>query len=228
MNYFSFIALRNDTFLEPSKAQPHPFEYATDAKVGLFKYEILDVFHYPWPPKRERQLFDEMLVGELRRMQGTPGANGFPNLGFNGGYNSPGYNTTNAPTAAPGNALNNCTGAVVPGPGSVKCGVTASPTSAPSAAPTPVNINNIVAATTDIGVVKPYPGGMGMFDSSFTNAQRGAILGPVFAFLGTVFGLIELCFCTYKCSWLPTALFLYLAFMFQLLTMFLFLSVTWW
>lgn len=222
VKYFSFVSLRNDTFLDPEKTQPAPFEYATEANVGLFKYEILEVFIYPWPPEGERRLFDEMLLDELRRMQDN--ATDAPPDTLGGGALD--VNATDGSTAAP--TTKPCTEVVEPGPGSVKCGVTASPTTAPSFAPTPININDIIAETVDIGVVKPYPDGIGMFDSSFTNAQRGAIMGPVFAFLGVVFGMIELCCCTYKCSWLPTALFLYLAFMFQLFTMFLFLSEDWW
>lgn len=228
VNYFSFVALRNDTFYDPEKAQPAPFEYATEANVGLFKYEILEVFQYPWPPKGERELFDEMLMDELRRMQEDAGnetdTTGTEDSGL--GDNATDTGGTGAPTASPTRL--DCTGVVKPGPGSVACGISLSPTTAPSAAPTITNPNDIIADTVEIGVVKPYPDGIGMFDSSFTNAQRGAIMGPVFAGLGTVFGLIELCCCTYKCSWLPTALFLYLAFMFQLFTVFLFLSEDWW
>lgn len=237
VKYFSFVALRNDTFYDPEKAQPPPFEYATEANVGLFKYEILDVFVYPWPPERERALFDEMLLGELRRMQEDADAGNstdapVDDTGASLGDNAtetgaPTFSATESPTAAP-TLRPECNGVVVPGPGSVACGVSLSPTTQPSSAPTPINPNDIVEETVDIGVVKRYPDGIGMFDSTFTNAQRGAIMGPVFAFLGTVFGLIELCCCTYKCSWLPTALFLYLAFMFQLFTMFLFLSEDWW
>jgi hypothetical protein len=80
----------------------------------------------------------------------------------------------------------------------------------------------------EIGVVKPYPDGIGQFDQMFTNAQRGAMLAPIFATLGLFFSCIEFCCCTYKCSWLPTAIFLYGAFMFQLMTMFLFMSEDFW
>lgn len=232
--YFSFVALRNDTFYDPEKAQPEPFEYATEANVGLFKYEILEVFVYPWPPKRERELFDEMLLEELRRMQEDANVTAIEEdlLGGNATETplaGADVNSTAIPTSSPTTRAfhPNCTDIVKPGPGSVAC-VSASPTTSPSAAPTPTNPNDIVAETVDIGVVKPYPEGVGQFDSTFTNAQRGAILGPVFALISVIFSLVELCCCTYKCSWLPTALFMYLAFMFQLFTMFLFLSEDWW
>jgi hypothetical protein len=66
--YFSFVSLRNDTFTEKDMQQPHPFEYATEANVGLFRYEILEVYEYPWPPKNERELFDAMHERELKRL----------------------------------------------------------------------------------------------------------------------------------------------------------------
>ena len=251
VNYFSFVALRNDTFFDPAKAFPAPFEYATEADVGIFKYRITDVFEYPWPPKRERALADQMLLDELRRMQeatedptedriSTP-----PSMAPTGPTaeptkapvpptenpsSSPTAEPTKRPTATPTINLDDCEGvdSLEPGPGSVACGVTRSPTGTPSAVPTITNPNDIIAEQVQLGVVLPYEKGIGQFDSTFTNAQRGAILGPVFAFIGTIFSLIELCFCTYKCSWLPSAIFLYLAFMFQLFTLFLFLSEDWW
>jgi hypothetical protein len=229
VKYFSFVALRNDTFYDPAKAQPEPFEYATEANVGLFKYEILDVFVYPWPPERERALFDEMLLDELRRMQEDGAGDNETDTGDNldlGDNTTETVAETGSPTASPTKV--NCTGVVQPGPGSVACGVSLSPTTQPSSAPTPINPNIEVEESVDLNVVKPYPDGIGMFDSTFTMAQRGAIMGPVFAVLGTIFSMIELCCCTYKCSWLPPALFLYLAFMFQLFTIFLFLSEDWW
>lgn len=208
VKYFSFVQLRNDTFIDPAKAQPEPFEYATEGNVGLFKYQIMDVFVFPWPPdKQERALFDEMLLEELRRLQDATAA--------------PKANTT-GPTSSP----TYCVDPVDPGPGSVACG-SSSPTTSPTPSPTQRDPNELVAETVEIGVVKPYPEGNGL-DSTFSSAQRGAIMGPAFAVAGTAFGLVELCCCTYKCSWLPTAMFLYLAFMFQLFTMFLFLSEDWW
>lgn len=251
-NYFSFVQLRNDTFYDEAKFQPDPFRYATEAKVGLFKYEILDVYEYPWPPPRERALFDDMLKDELRRMQETQQAEPQENeedweerelQEFNftspapslsaAPSNSPAPTATAEPTGEPTPApvftvspTTNCSDVEIePGPGSVvDCDATREPTSTPSSFPTPINPNDIVAEEVDIGVVKKYKDGKSSFDSVFKNAQRGALMGPIFAGLGVVFGLIELCCCTYKCSWLPPALFLYLAFMFQLFTMFLFLS----
>jgi hypothetical protein len=253
-NYFSFVALRNDTFFDPEKAFPAPFEYATEADVGLFKYRIIDVFEYPWPPKRERALADRMLLDELRRMQ-EEGPTDDPTEDLTTTTNpstaptgptaapskapvpptekpstAPTAEPTKHPTAYPTINLDDCDGvdALEPGPGSVACGVSRSPTGTPSAVPTITNPNDIIKEQVKIGEVLPYEKGVGQFDSTFSNAQRGAILGPVFALIGTIFSLIELCFCTYKCSWLPSAIFLYLAFMFQLFTMFLFLSEDWW
>jgi len=71
--YFSFVSTRNDTFTDPDKLQPHPFEYATEANVGLFRYEILEVYEYPWPPKGERELFDAMHERELKRLDAVDG-----------------------------------------------------------------------------------------------------------------------------------------------------------
>mmetsp|Transcript_15521 Transcript_15521/g.43015 ORF Transcript_15521/g.43015 Transcript_15521/m.43015 type:complete len:509 (-) Transcript_15521:192-1718(-) len=67
-NYFTFVSLRNDTFYEEEKRQPKPFEYATEANVGLFRYQIMDVFEYPWPPQEQRELFDAMHNRELERL----------------------------------------------------------------------------------------------------------------------------------------------------------------
>lgn len=67
-NYFSFVSLRNDTFYDLEKSQPKPFEYATEANVGLFRYQINEVFEYPWPPTDQRELFDAMHDRELERL----------------------------------------------------------------------------------------------------------------------------------------------------------------
>jgi hypothetical protein len=273
-HYFSFISLRNDTFYDEDKYQPKPFEYATEANVGLFRYEILDVFEFPWPPKegRELRLFDDLLEDEVRRLQNATVGDGV-NATVDGNataanatdallggnetlvdanatdanatdvnatdVNATDTNTTdvnatdtnatatnatdaNATEAAGGN------GTVVPpvGPGSNT--IQPGPTDPPTMSPTATNPNDLVDASVDIGVVKPYPEGRDQFDSLFGNAQLGAMMAPIFAGIGTIFGLIELCCCTYKCSWLPTALFLYLAFMFQTFTLFLFLSEDFW
>jgi len=67
-HYFSFESLRNDTFYDDDKRQPMPFEYATEANVGIFRYQIMEVFEYPWPPLEQRQLFDAMHDRELERL----------------------------------------------------------------------------------------------------------------------------------------------------------------
>ena len=113
----------------------------------------------------------------------------------------------------------------IPLPG-VGAGLDGVPTVTPTAAPTMSDPNEKINVLTN--EVIPYPLGMDQFDSVFKNAQRGAVWAPVCAFIGILFGLIELCCCLYKCSWLPTALFLYVAFMLQTLTLFLFLSDDFW
>jgi len=244
--YFSFVALRNDTFYDPKKTFPSPFEYATEANVGLFKYQILDVFVYPWPPEKERELADQMLLDELQRMLqeeiGKEDAEPAEEVedaeaseeeedGEGPTTNSTGSESnvtiTTSPTSAPTLNKEECEESLEPGPGSVGC-VSKSPTTKPSASPTITDPNIIVAETVDIGAIRSYEKGIGQFDSTFSSGQRGAILGPVFAFISTIFSLIEVCFCTYRCSWLPAALFMYLAFMFQMFTLFLFLSEHWW
>jgi len=303
-NYFTFESLRNDTFYDPQKQQPSPFEYATVANVGMFRYEILEVFVYPWPPgsegfggggggggrrdnERERQLFDDLherevarlsstsangggggqkqkrnvmeteendqtwsVIDMIRRLQGTGdrfgGAGGGNDEGegetenvFGGGNATDaegGTGTTNVTLPDFGGNdtsafLGNGTGTSPPLdngdipnvlPGST--GGSSSPTAAPSASPTITNPNDIIAETVQIGVVLPYEEGIGQFDQTFTNGQRGAMLAPILAGIGIFFCLVELCCCTYKCSWLPTALFLYGAFMFQTMTIFLFMT----
>jgi hypothetical protein len=44
--FFTFEAFRNDTFFHSDKHQPDPFQYATQADVGLFSYRLLQVFEY--------------------------------------------------------------------------------------------------------------------------------------------------------------------------------------
>ena len=277
VDYFSFVSLRNDTFYDPAKQQPHPFEYATEANVGIFRYEILEVYEYPWPPKeQERELFDALHDRELQRLAATEEDNrswngmrmlqndtvdsvdlGDNSTSVNGtDVNATDVNTTDvnatdvdatdddvvidenqvdenftkppkvdltaAPTAAGGADED------VPDVGPGSTAGSAIPTAAPSAPPSMVNPNDVIADLVDIGVAKPYPDGIGQFDQMFTNAQRGAMLAPIFAFLGLIFSCIEFCCCVYKCSWLPTAIFLYAAFMFQLMTMFLFMSEDFW
>lgn len=239
--YFQFESLRNDTFVDPEKAQPKPFEYATKANVGIFRYQILEVYEYPWPPKQqERQLAEEMLLAEARRMaeaqrfmeddNSTLAPTNATSIG--GNSTAPlDTNATDAPTdelsatVAPTKAPTNATGWL--GTGSTEL-ESQPPTGPPTPAPTGTNPNDIVAETVQIGEVLKYPERMNQFDSIFRNGQLGAMVAPILASVGIVFGLIELCCCTYKCSWLPTAMLLYLAFMLQLMTLFLFLSEDFW
>jgi cytoskeletal protein RodZ len=254
--YFQFESVRNDTFFDEDKSQPEPFEYATKANVGIFRYEILEVYEYPWPPaKQERQLAEDMLLAEVQRLlQTSPPSTDLNATDLNAtaadlnataadlNATVADLNATQAPnstaptasplaneTSVPSNATNNGTDPFVPGvlPGSNEMG-SLSPTSTPTSSPTVTNPNDIVAESVDIGEVKKYPEGMDQFDSLFGNAQMGAMVAPILAGVGTIFGLVELCCCTYKCSWLPTALFIYLAFMLQMMTLFLFLSEDFW
>jgi hypothetical protein len=251
--------LRNDTFYDPAKQQPHPFEYATEVNVGLFRYEILEVYEYPWPPEEhERLLFDALHKRELERMATPEDINSWHHLrnlqngtidSVDTGGNSTSVNGTDVnatdfefnETQVDDNFTRpprvDLTPAPTPvrkpeedvpdvGPGSTPGDDI--PTAAPSVPPTMVNPNDLIAELVDIGVAKPYPDGIGQFDQMFTNAQRGAMLAPIFAFVGLIFSCIEFCCCVYKCSWLPTAIFLYAAFMFQLMTMFLFMSEDFW
>jgi hypothetical protein len=252
----------------------------------MFRYEILEVYEYPWPPERQRRLFDELhdreverlmtdasserrqeTVGQsyhnrqtttddrdslsvidfIRRLQtgdrfGGSGNDDVPQNTFGnattdgaaGGADvtnvtlpNMGGNETNflgdpSATAAPGQ--DGDIPDVLPGSAVRSDG----PTGAPSASPTITNPNDIIAETVRIGVVLPYEEGIGQFDQTFTKGQRGAMLAPILAAVGLFFSLIELCCCTYKCSWLPTALFLYGAFMFQTMTIFLFMTQDFW
>lgn len=286
-DYFKFTSIRNDTFYDEDKKQPEPFEYATVAKVGLFWYQIDEVFIYPWPPPRERMLFSDMLQDEVKRLQsnnnnegerelqltvtstsmqpsktpslapsmnpstptaslsptGVPSGSGMPTLSHEPSIipSASAFPTTSVapstssppsqlpsiePSGAPTvtSAPSKCAPPLEPGAG-IDCELESkSPTMNPTSAPTITNPNDIVAATTQLGERLKYPKGMDQFNSVFYNAQLGGILGPVFCGLAFITGLVEYCCCLFKCSWLPTAIFLYLAFMFQLFTIFLFLS----
>jgi len=266
-NYFSFVSLRNDTFYDEDKTQPVPYEYATEANVGLFRYQIMEVFEYPWPPSEQRELFDAMHNRELERLAELDNLkdeqdststdststfwssdstleklrrlqNKFPDEFYDDDTIFPkdgdddsllqnetmyqndtvGIILTLSPTDTP-SADRPVT--VVPKvlPGSNV--VSRLPTTTPTSSPTISDPNLLIDV--DIGVVKPYPPGV-EFDSYFKNGQKGAMWAPILATLGLFFGMIEFCFCIYKCSWLPTALFLYGAFMFQMMTLFLFMS----
>jgi hypothetical protein len=267
--YFHFEALRNDTFYDEDKKQPAPFEYATEANVGIFRYEILEIFEYPWPPVKEdnetfsgfrslrtlgksnkkeegkslehmeeRWLQDnatttanvtfgatnETLVNATANATENPvtgNATGTPVTG-----NSTAAPVTGNSTAAP--AANTSTLAPIPplGAGGMVDTSTESPTTAPTPSPTISNPNDDIDVR--LNTVLKYSDGEDTLDAVFKNAQRGAKIAPIMAVIGVCFGLIELCCCVYKCSWLPTALFLYIAFMFQSFTLFLFLSDDWW
>ena len=148
--YFSFTSLRNDTFYDLDKKQPEPFQFATEADVGMFKYRINAVFVYPE--------LDELNEGSE------------------------------------------------------------------------VDINQDIQEGSNIGQVQSYELGADQFDSdrAFSTAQKGAFIGPIMAGVSLFFCLIEVCFVQYPCSWLPTAFFMFMAFTFQLFTVFLFLSEDFW
>ena len=107
-------------------------------------------------------------------------------------------------------------------PGSIE--ISWHPSTTPTMWPTRSNPNDLIDV--EIGVVKPYPAGV-EFDSLFSNRQ-GAMWAPILATIGLFFSLIEFCCCTYKCSWVPTALFLNVACMFQLMTLFVPMSEDFW
>jgi hypothetical protein len=268
-DYFSFVSLRNDTFFDEDKTQPEPFQYATEARVGLYKYEITDVYVYPWPPKQEfpgsrsrRWLQDEVVVGNndtdtptdgtevtevpvvLATEAPTQAASDAPTQVASDAPTSvpsagPTVVASDAPTSVPSNgptavasdiptALASDGPTLTPTEPGATPSPSASPTDRPTQAPTITNPNDIVYRTTTLNTIIKYENGRDQFDSGFSKAQLGALLAPIFAGVSVVFGLMELCCCTYKCSWLPTALFLYLAFMFQGFTLFLFLSEDFW
>mmetsp|Transcript_19116 Transcript_19116/g.20582 ORF Transcript_19116/g.20582 Transcript_19116/m.20582 type:complete len:508 (+) Transcript_19116:178-1701(+) len=279
-NYFSFVSLRNDTFYDKDKQQPKPFEYATEANVGLFRYEILGLYEYPWPPKEQRDLFDAIHERELERLDrinadgikeqdGVDSTttssiaaagffnrllyNKFPDDFYDDDFSNDDYNDndndndndsdnvsnpsqnnitqhqndttsiilTKAPSDTPprsnGDILVSDIPDVLPGSNAI----VRLPTTSPTPSPTRTNPNDLIDV--EIGVVKSYPVGVD-FDSLFTNGQKGAMWAPILATIGLIFSLVEFCCCKYKCSWLPTALCLYGAFMLQLMTMFLFMS----
>jgi len=265
-HYFHFVSLRNDTFYEEEKFQPEPFKYAVEANVGLFRYEILEVFEYPWPPVEQRELFDAMHDRELQRLaimessdQQHPRTDSssfsifdrllqkkFPD-GFydddddvedavgieeDDGFPQGSENVTSHQsdtvdivlTRAPANSPVDIADIPINKVPDVLPGTHADehlPTSTPSSAPTNGNPNDDIDV--EIGVVQPYPPGS-EFDKPFKNGRGGAMWAPILAAIGLIFATIEFCCCIYKCSWLPTAIFLYAAFMLQLMTMFLFMS----
>lgn len=266
-HYFSFVSLRNDTFYDPEKFQPQPFKYAVQANVGLFRYEILEVFDYPWPPLEENKIFDAMHNRELERLARLDADNQQTSLGgglnFNffdrflqekfpaGFYDDddgiddntagvgkdvifppPSDNATTYQndtmdtvlTRAPGDIPIDIADIPIDEVPDVVPGSNADerlPTSTPTFAPTNGNPNDDIDV--EVGVVQRYPPGS-EFDKLFENGRSGAMWAPILASIGLVFATMEFCCCIYKCSWLPTAIFLYIAFMLQLMTMFLFMS----
>lgn len=243
-NYFSYVSLRNDTFCEIDKRQPKPFEFATQANVGLFRYEILEVFEFPWPPteqcdmyaRRSRELEqlpasreNEDTVAALLNVWNRFLQNKFPDEIYDDDDSVSTQNDTMLVelTKSPyDSAQGILEGTPVPPvlPGSNKV---TSPlaTLTPTPAPTRSNPNDSI--NVEIGVVKAYPAGVD-FDKLFTNGQKGALWAPILATIGLAFGTVEYYCCIYKCSWLPTALFLYAALMLQLMTLFLFMTQDFW
>eukprot|EP00535_Pseudo-nitzschia_heimii_P001288 CAMPEP_0197178984 /NCGR_PEP_ID=MMETSP1423-20130617/4084_1 /TAXON_ID=476441 /ORGANISM="Pseudo-nitzschia heimii, Strain UNC1101" /LENGTH=601 /DNA_ID=CAMNT_0042628821 /DNA_START=241 /DNA_END=2046 /DNA_ORIENTATION=- len=253
-HYFHFVSLRNDTFFDPEKFQPEPYRYAVEANVGLFRYEILEVFEYPWPPLEQRELFDAMHDRELERLarmessDQRPGSSSFdifdrllqkkfPDTFYDdddsvatddtGSENATSHQTDNMETLltrVPGQSPTDIADIPIDEVPDVLPGSNAEerlPTSTPTPSPTDGNPNDDIDV--EIGVVKPYPPGS-KFDKPFKNGRAGAMWAPIMATIGLIFATIEFCCCIYKCSWLPTAIFLYTAFMLQLMTMFLFMS----
>lgn len=265
-NYFRFVALRNDTFYDEEKIQPIPFEYATEANVGLFRYQILEVIEYPWPSNGQRELFDAMHNRELERLASLDADDEeiprskkldifdrllqikFPTEFFDDDDDvrqddddaidddvvSTGNSTmhhqndtmdvllTRAPADSPID-IDEIPPEEIPDviPGSNAKDEDRIPTSTPTSAPTGGNPNDLIDV--EIGVVQPYPAG-NQLDKLFRQGQQGAMWAPILAMIGLIFASIEFFCCIYKCSWLPTAIFLYVAFMMQLMTMFLFMS----
>ena len=187
--YFQFVALRNDTFFDDDKKQPSPFEWTIKANVGLYKYELLELY-------------------QIERTEDSPTIISSP--------------ADNRPTTLPPQRPSNIVDGVT---------TTQTPSSTPSFAPTgrlglPYNPNLY-----PLNEVMEYDYGRQQFediDGAFQKAQTSAVIAPIMASLGVVFGLIELICCLYVCSWAPTAIFLYVAFMLQTITLFLFVSDNFW
>lgn len=265
-HFFSFVSLRNDTFYDLDKQQPVPFEYATEANVGLFRYEILEVYEYPWPPQGQRDLFDAIHERELERLAANDNGiknrnsigwsfntvfsrllmNKFPDEFYDDDDQTDSKQPINDDDKIDVTQYQNDTIAIVltkspsdtppldkedipisnipevmPGSNAVS----RLPTTSPTSSPTRTNPNELIDV--EIGVVKSYPAGTD-FDSLFKNGQKGAMWAPILATIGLGFSLVEFFCCTYKCSWLPTALCLYGAFMLQMMTLFLFMSDDFW
>jgi hypothetical protein len=253
--------------------QPIPFTYATDANVGLFRYQILEFYEYTWPDigYDERKLFDEMHNRELERLASVDLKDGessifsrllqkrFPdqfyddddsvtndgdggddtgsdNGGDTGGdtgddeISLPSGNVTtyqndtmeivlttspaDSPTEIPIDQIPD----VLPGSNAKN----RLPTSMPTPQPSRSNPNDNYDLE-DIGKVQSYHRGNEL-DKLFNNGRSGALWAPILAAIGLIFASIEFFCCIYKCSWLPTAISLYIAFMLQMMTLFLFMS----
>lgn len=239
-NYFSYVSLRNDTFCEIDKHNPKPFEFATQANVGLFRYEILEVFEFPWPPTEQCDLYaqrsreleqlpahgeNESTIAAMLNIWNRILQNKFPDEVYDDDDSISTQNDTmlieltKSPSdSAPGILEGTPVPPVLPGSNKVTSPLA---TTTPTSAPTRSNPNDSIDV--EIGVVKSYPAGVD-FDKLFTNGQKGALWAPILATIGLAFGTVEYYCCIYKCSWLPTALFLYAALMLQLMTLFLFMT----
>lgn len=253
-HYFRFVSLRNDTFTHAEKMQPKPFEYAVEANVGLFRYQILEVYEYPWPPLEEVDNLDRMHNRELERLakfdsenDQFPGKrllqNKFPpeffddDDGVKNNVDATDDDESSTPsgnitvhqndtmdilsTQSPADSPVDFELEEVPEPLPGSSTNNSSPTTTPTSSPTGGNPNDNIDV--QIGVVLPYPAGHEL-DKLFKNGQSGAMWAPILATIGLIFASIEFFCCIYKCSWLPTAIFLYTAFMLQLMTMFLFMT----
>lgn len=241
--------------------QPKPFEYAVEANVGLFRYQILEVYEYPWPPLEEEEEvnFDRMHNRELERLakfdsenEQFPGkrlleGNKFPPAFYDDDdgvknivdatdddeSSTPSGNITAhqndtmdiLSTQSPADSPVDFEPEEVPEPLPGSFTNNSFPTTTPTSSPTGGNPNDNIDV--QIGVVLPYPAGHEL-DKLFKNGQSGAMWAPILATIGLIFASIEFFCCIYKCSWLPTAIFLYTAFMLQLMTMFLFMTEDFW
>jgi len=260
-NYFHYISTRVDTFEMEDNYQPIPFTYATEANVGLFRYQILDFHEYTWPDigYDERKLFDEMHNRELERLKDgessifsrllqkkfpdefyddddsfTSNRDGSDDTGSDTGGDDeisiPSGNVTTyqndtmeivlttSPAGSPTEIPIDQIPDVIPGSNTKN----QLPTSMPTPQPSRSNPNDNYDLG-DIDKVQSYHRGNEL-DKLFNNGRSGALWAPILAAIGLIFASIEFFCCVYKCSWLPTAISLYLAFMLQMMTLFLFMS----
>jgi hypothetical protein len=152
VTFFTFEAIRKDTFSYSDKYQPEPFQYATQADVGLFSYRLLQVFEYT-----QDNLSEDTNI-------------------------------------------------------------------------TIDEINAKIIAESNLGQSQEYELGTDQFpeDRAFSAAQTCSFWAPILAGVGLIFAIVELCFKRYHCSWMPTAVCLFLAFCLQITTLFLFTSDEFW